>query len=800
MDELLHTPESIPQLVRRLRIHVCGVVQGVGFRPYVYHSAVRRNLGGFVLNTGDGVVIEVEGSPEAAEAFLEALPREAPPLVRIEELLVQKIAPVGEIRFEIRASRSGEFIFSAVPPDIAVCDDCLADTRDAKNRRYEYAFTNCTNCGPRYSIILDVPYDRPQTTMAGFAMCADCLAEYENPADRRFHAQPNACPLCGPHLWLTDSHGNRSSLAGARAVLESAVDILRNGGIVAWKGLGGYQIACDARNPEAVRELRRRKHRSEKAFAVMVGDLSVTNILCEVSMQEVALLNGLEKPIVLLRKRSKLDIAEDVAPGSASLGVMLPYTPLHDLLFRILKERCGPGSALVMTSGNLSEEPIVIDETEAQEKLSSIADAFMHHNRPIHTRVDDSVAHVVEGHPVLLRRSRGYAPVSLPGMRSQDEVLAVGAQQKSTFCLTRSGHALLSQHLGDLENYETLEFFQQTLDRMERLFHMNPQTVAYDLHPHYLSTQFALKLPMERRIGVQHHHAHIAACMAEHGLDGKVIGVAWDGTGYGTDGAIWGGEFLISDLSCFERFAHLRNIVLAGGDAAVREPWRVARSYLRDTFGAELDNLLVHGIRCPESVPEASVRFIDSLLAKRVNTIETSSCGRLFDAVASIIGLRQTVSFEGQAAMELEAIADKASNPVQSSYEFRLDEHDPTQVDMRSMIRQIVDDVGRGESPSRVSTRFHNTLVAVIHAVCVMARERTGLDRVCLGGGCFQNVRLLTSCLNSLHTSGFVVYYPQRVPANDGGISLGQAAIACETLRRGVETPSSSVFPVESQE
>jgi hydrogenase maturation protein HypF len=777
VESVLNSESRQPQ-PRRIHLLVRGVVQGVGFRPYVYQLASRFSLGGFVLNTGEGVVIEVEGPSSAVEQFLEALPRDVPPLVRITEMIQDELAPAGAQRFEIRSSRVGEFVFSPVPPDIAVCDACLAETRDPADRRYEYAFTNCTHCGPRYSIILDVPYDRALTTMGGFTMCAECRAEYEDPTNRRFHAQPNACPVCGPHLWLTDSRGQRSPLQTTRRILESAVDTLNEGGIVAWKGIGGYQIACDARNADAIRELRRRKQRSEKAFAVMVGDSSVAEGLCEVSPQELAVLNGAEKPITLLQQKQSANLAEGVAPGSASLGIMLPYTPLHDLLFRILDERCGPGAVLVMTSGNLSEEPIVIDEEEALQKLCDIADVFVHHNRPIHTRVDDSVVCVVEGRPMLLRRARGYAPVPLPAMHSDSEVLAVGAQQKSTFCLTRTGSALLSQHLGDLENLETLEFFEQTLDRMQRLFHVKPQTVVHDLHPNYLSTLFAQKVQTPKRIGVQHHHAHIAACMAEHRLNGKVIGVAWDGTGYGTDGAIWGGEFLIADLTGFKRFAHLRYIALAGGDAAVREPWRVARSYLRDA----LEPTALAALHDPPSVPEASVRMLDALLEKRVQSIDTSSCGRLFDAVASLIGLHQTVSFEGQAAMALEAIAGDST----FAYNHSIDDLDPLQVDMRPMIRQIVQDVAAGVPIHEISARFHNTLIAVALDVCLRARQSSGLSRVCLSGGCFQNVRLLTGCLRTLRHNGFEVFFPQSVPANDGGISLGQAAIACERLRQGV--------------
>jgi hydrogenase maturation protein HypF len=776
MGEYTRTAEEITGARWRLRVHVRGIVQGVGFRPFVYQLAKRWSLCGFVLNRGDGVVIEIEGLPAAIEEFLRRLKSEAPPLVSIADLEHEELETTGDDVFEIRRSQAGEFVFSPVPPDVAVCAECLAETQDRSDRRFEYVFTNCTNCGPRYSIILDVPYDRAQTTMATFALCEKCEAEYEDPANRRFHAQPNACPACGPHLWLTDSHGKRAPFEGARNVLEMAVDILRDGGIVAWKGLGGYQLACDALNGKAVRELRRRKHRNEKPFAVMVSDAKVAEDLSDVSRAELDILTGSEKPIVLLRRKERAQIAAEVAPGSALLGVMLPYTPMHDLLFRILEEKCGAGSVLVMTSGNMSEEPIVVDEAEAQEGLGEIADAFVHHNRAVHTRVDDSVLRVVDGETVLLRRARGYAPTPLQLEIANREVLACGAQQKSTFCLTKARYALLSQHLGDLENYETLVFFEQTLEGMQRLFHVSPQAVAHDLHPAYLSTQLAMKMKTDRRIGVQHHHAHIASCMAEHGLNEPVIGVAWDGTGYGTDKAVWGGEFLVADLARFERFAHLRNVTLAGGDAAVREPWRIARSYLRDAF----DNVAVRGLAFPQSVPEASVRIVDAMLQNGVQTVETSSCGRLFDAVASIVGLYQTVSFEGQAAMALEALADGA----EEAYGFSVDGQKPAQVDMRPMVRQIVDDVKRGEPVSRISARFHNTLVAIVVDTCTRMRIQTGLKRVCLSGGCFQNVRLLVGCLRTLRSDGFEVFFQQRVPCNDGGIALGQAAIACELLRR----------------
>lgn len=756
-----------------------GVVQGVGFRPYVYNLARRRGLAGFVLNSPRGVFIEVEGAPAAVESFVSALPAEAPPLVRIASVERAEIPPAGDLDFVIRESEGSGSAFALVPPDICVCEACLADSHEPDNRRFEYPFTNCTNCGPRYSIILDVPYDRPMTTMAEFAMCDDCRKEYKDAANRRFHAQPNACPVCGPRLTLHEPGGGASHGDSARAILERVADVLLKGGIVAWKGLGGYQLACDARSRAAVDELRRRKRRSEKPFAVMVGDVGTAEQLCFVSPEERTALLSPERPIVLLRRRPDADLADGVSPGNPSTGVMLPCTPMHDLLFRIVGERWGTPPALVMTSGNISEEPIVTENAEAEERLAGIADIFAHHNRRIHTRVDDSVVRVIEGAPMLLRRARGYAPQTIWLGRGEAEVLACGAQQKNTLCLTRAGFAIPSQHLGDLENFETLRFFEETLERMCRLFHVKPTAVAHDLHPGYMSTQQALKMAVMRRIGVQHHHAHIASCMAEHGLDGRVIGVAWDGTGFGTDKTTWGGEFLAADLAGFDRYARLRPVLLPGGDAGVREPWRVARSYLLDTFGT-----MPPDDRWALMAPADRLRVVDTMLQRRVNTIPTSSAGRLFDAVASLIGLRHSVSFEGQAAMTLEAAADAWSGRPQEPYDFAICGANPADVDLRPMIRQIVDEVQHGETQQAIAARFHVTMVAVIVEVCRRMRSALQLDRVCLSGGCFQNALLLEGCLRALREQGFTVFFPRIVPANDGGISLGQAAIACELLRQ----------------
>ncbi len=761
-------------------------MQGVGFRPYVYNLARRHGLAGFVLNSPRGVFVEIEGDPATLESFIAALPAEAPPLVRIAEIIRSRIPVLGEAAFSIHESDAVGSAFALVPPDICVCDACLEDTRDPANRRHDYPFTNCTNCGPRYSIILDVPYDRPMTTMAEFAMCEDCLREYRDPENRRFHAQPNACPVCGPHLELVEPNTEPTvSQKSPRAILTRVADLLHEGRIVAWKGLGGYQLACDARQSTAVQELRRRKQRSEKPFAIMVADARVAESLCFVSTEERAALTSRERPIVLLRRRafpdSGADLAEAVSPGNPTTGVMLPCTPMHDLLFRILRERWNSDPALIMTSGNISEEPIVIDNDEAEDRLASVADIFAHHNRRIHTRVDDSVVRVVSGLVMPIRRARGYAPMPIFLGSSDAEVLACGAQQKNTLCLTRAGFAIPSQHLGDLENYETLRFFEETLERMSRLFHVKPTAVAHDLHPGYLSTQYALRRTDLRPIGVQHHHAHIASCMAEHRLEGRVIGVAWDGTGFGTDSTIWGGEFLAVSYLNFDRFARLRPVLLAGGDSGVREPWRVARSYLLDTFGSIPDSPRWSAMAAPDRI-----RIIDAMLNRRVNTIPTSSAGRLFDAVASLIGLRHAVSFEGQAAMMLEAIADPDSHRA-DAYDFALaaSPSDPAliDVDLRPTIREIVAGVEAGQQQATLVARFHATLVAVIAEVCRRMRAELQLNRICLSGGCFQNAILLSGCIEALRGDGFEVFIHREVPANDGGISLGQAAIACEHFR-----------------
>jgi hydrogenase maturation protein HypF len=731
----------------RFEILVRGIVQGVGFRPFVYNLAKKLGLTGYVLNSSAGVLIDAEGESGQLRLLVTELRENPPPLAQIENLEIRDSAPAGYATFEIRESVDEPGQLAPVSPDVSTCQDCLRDLTTPGNRRFGYAFTNCTNCGPRYTITRMIPYDRPLTTMACFPMCEHCLREYEDPSNRRFHAQPNACPDCGPSLTLS---------------VETARELLHEGRILAIKGLGGFQLVCDPTNDAAVRLLRERKKRSDKPFALMVPDIAAAEKLCFVSDAERKALTSIRRPILILSRRPDAGLAQALAPGNNTLGVMLPYTPLHHLLFG------DQFTALVMTSGNVSEEPIVTGNREAAQRLSSIADAFLFHNRDIHTRVDDSVARVFAGQERVLRRSRGYAPHPVALNFPIAEILACGAELKNTFCLTKDHHAFLSQHIGDLENYETLVFYRETLERMKQLFRIAPTAVAYDLHPQYLSTKLALEMADVQQIGVQHHHAHIASCMAENGIPGKVIGVAFDGTGFGTDGKIWGGEFLVADFSGFERHAHFRYIALAGGDRAVREPWRLALSYLLDTFGARLDTLDLPLFR---RVTPKKIATVRSMIESHVNTVETSACGRLFDAVASIVGVRDEVNFEAQAAIELET---GAQSGVDDCYPFEISD----EIDVRPMIEQIVRDVLAAKPTAWISAAFHNTIAAIIVEVCGRLRATEGIDRVCLSGGTFQNVYLVERAVAGLAAVGFEVFLHSRVPPNDGGISLGQAVIA----------------------
>ena len=772
----------------RVRVVVQGIVQGVGFRPFVYGLANRLELTGFVRNDPGGVTIEVQGGPAVIDEFLRDLVATAPPLARIESVTPQFVGPIaGEEAFAIVASSdapgaSGSGWLALVSPDVATCDDCLAEIRDPSARRYGYAFTNCTNCGPRFTITTDIPYDRPNTTMAGFPMCDACRAEYEDPADRRFHAQPIACPVCGPAVSL-------AGVAPADALAVCA-DLLRGGSIVALKGLGGYHLVCDARNEKAVGELRARKVREDKPFALMASGVEAVRQICEVTDHEAALLGGYRRPVVLLRRRPVAveAVAPSVAPGNRFLGFMLPYTPLHHLLL----DAFGPGCVLVMTSGNHSDEPIAYVDGDARERLDPIADVFVSHNRPIHVRCDDSVTRSFRGEEYLLRRSRGYAPEPLLVAEAfPTPVLATGAELKHTFCLGSGTRAFLSHHIGDLENWETMRSFIEGVAHFCNVFQIRPTVIAHDLHPEYLATKWAIDqaegdaappqgVALEgcRLVGVQHHHAHIAACLADNQLPGPVIGLALDGTGWGTDGTIWGGEVLVADLAGFRRAGHLRQVALPGGAAAIREPWRTGANYLREAFGAGAADLRLPFVR------DNAGRWgtVLDMAVKGINSPMTSSAGRLFDAAAAIAGLRGAVNYEGQAAIELEQAADPASPsaypcPVESGSGVHV-------IDGVGLIRALAEDLASGTVRPLAAARFHNGLSAALVETCVRVRDEAGLEDVALSGGTFQNLLLLERVIAGLESVGFGVYRHRRVPANDGGISLGQAMVAGAIERR----------------
>ncbi len=747
-------------MMQRQSIRIEGIVQGVGFRPFVYQLAQSCGIAGWVRNDSRGVLIEAEGEAEALDRFLSGLRHNHPPLASISRFEQVDLPCQGESAFNILHSDAGLEKTAQVSPDTYVCADCLAELFDPADRRYRYPFINCTNCGPRYTIVTGIPYDRPNTTMDAFPMCPDCLREYRDPSSRRFHAQPNACPVCGPRLFLLDRSGAPLTVDDP---LAAAIEALQEGRIVAVKGLGGYHLAVDAGNDAAVAELRRRKVRDEKPFALMVRDLAAAATLVQIDATERRLLEGPERPIVLLRKQADHPLSELVAPRNRFFGVMLPYTPLHHLLLQDFP-------ALVMTSANLSDEPIAYEDAEARQRLGEIADLFLVHDRVIHTRTDDSIARVMAGRPLLLRRSRGYVPrgVFLPS--AQPPVLALGAELKNTVCLTQDDRAFLSQHIGDLKNVEVFDSFARTIEHLQNLFAVHPNIVAHDLHPDYYSSRFAEELPDVRRIAVQHHHAHLASCMAEHGLDGEVLGLIFDGIGYGDDGHIWGGEFLAGGYRSFTRFGHFRYAPMPGGDAATREPLRMALSYLVQAFGEELPPLPVVA-----DMAEMERTILLKMIAKGINSPLTSSCGRLFDGVAALIGLRRVVSYEGQAALELEMVIE----PDEGEYPFGLEvEGGELIFDPAPAVRALVDDLAAGIAPGILSARFHNTLARMMLAVCRSMRSATGFERVVLSGGVFQNLYLTERGATLLQSDGFDVYIHSLVPPNDGGLALGQAVVA----------------------
>lgn len=749
----------------RARLLVKGIVQGVGFRPFIYNLAIAHSLKGWVLNSTEGVSIEAEGDKSVLADFVDRVQHKAPPLASVDSVDVKYLPPAHYDTFVIRHSAGDKSKYIKISPDVCTCDDCLDELFHTQDRRYRYPFLNCTNCGPRFTIIKDIPYDRENTTMHGFRMCPSCQAEYDDPTNRRFHAQPNACPVCGPRVTLEDLQNEIQCDDPVRR----AIELLCAGKIIAVKGLGGFHLACDAENDDAVKTLRERKRRTYKPFAIMFANMEKIGQYCSVTEEEEQLLKNVQRPIVLLKKLPNSAISTSVAPNNNHFGAMLPYTPLHHLLLD------SPLSALVMTSGNISEEPIAVDNNEAERRLADLADYFLVHNRDIHMRCDDSVAVVHKGHQVMTRRSRGYAPYPVDLDFSMKEVLACGPELKNTFCLTKDNHAFVSHHIGDLQNIEAYNYYQDTIEHYKNLFRVDPEVVAYDLHPEYLSTKYALAQENIELVGVQHHHAHVVSCMAENGLDQQVIGVACDGTGYGPDGAIWGCEFLIADQSDFRRYAHLKYIPLPGGDAAAREPYRMAISYLYSTFGEDFASIDIPFIKRMDGKKTA---MIGRMIERGINAPLTSSCGRLFDAVSSLIGVRDVVTYEAQAAIELEMIA---ASDVSEAYKYEISAATSSTcltIDVREMFREIVSDLKRNISKAVVSAKFHNTVANFIVMVCEHIRGNYGINEVVLSGGVFQNRYLLTVVCHELEDRGFVPYFHKRVPTNDGGISLGQAVIA----------------------
>lgn len=759
----------------RLRVEIEGAVQGVGFRPYVYRLATDEGLGGWVLNDSRGVFLEVEGDEEAVGRFRSRLQKDPPPRARITSVRVREVPPDGETAFEIRFSREGGVKTVLVLPDVATCGVCLAEVRDPGNRRHRYPFANCTNCGPRFTIVRSLPYDRPNTTMAGFALCPDCRKEYGDPRDRRFHAQPNACDVCGPHLELWSPSGD--VLATKDDALLACCDALSVGRITAVKGLGGFHLMCDARRAATVAALRERKARYEKPLALMVRDVAMARALCEVPEEAALLLESPERPIVLLRARQGCGVAGNVAPENPNLGLMLPATPLHHLMLENL------GFPVVATSGNLSDEPICTDEREALSRLGGMADLFLVHDRPVERHVDDSVARIMDGVPRLLRRARGWAPLPVRLPTEIPSILAVGAHLKNSVALAVGRQVFLSQHIGDLETPEALAAFERVIADLTRLYETRPVAVAHDLHPDYLSTKWALGSGLPT-VAVQHHHAHLAACLAENGAPGPALGVTWDGTGNGTDGTVWGGEFLLGDATGFVRVAHLRPFRLPGGEAAVREPRRSAAGILWEMTREGNRGNFLEGNKegNPATVAAFSAvekRVLSSMLERAVNSPITTSAGRLFDAVASLLGVAQKCAFEGQAAMQLEWLADESEK---DSWNFSLEETGLKIVlDWSPVIEALLAERAAGVPTTRLAARFHNSLAAAIVEVAV----RVGCPRVALSGGCFQNRLLTERAAAGLRREGFDVLLHREVPTNDGGICLGQVAVAAARLATG---------------
>jgi hydrogenase maturation protein HypF len=758
------------EVIKRARYFFTGIVQGVGFRPFIYRLAVRLGLAGFVQNRPDGVLVEVQGSSTAIDSFFSSVAKELPPLANITSVESSEIAVTGDTEFKIIVSEKEGQGDVHIAPDSAVCADCLKELFDPADRRFRYPFINCTNCGPRLTIINDIPYDRVHTSMACFPLCPKCRAEYENPGNRRFHAEPNACPVCGPQLELRDADGE---IIPCEDPLEKAIEFITTGNVIAIKGLGGFHLCVNASSDEAVKKLRARKYREEKPLAIMVKDIEQARLIAELNDEEQLLLSSFQRPIVLLKKKKNALISNLVAPSVPNLGVMLPYAPLHYL---VLENKF---TALIMTSANQIDEPICISNREAVTRLKSIADYFLVHNRDILVRCDDSIAFVTAGKPQLMRRSRGYASRPLLLKESFPAVLALGPQLKATQCILKDNFAFLSPHIGDMETPQARDFFHESLALMKRITQSDPQIIACDYHPAYYSTQVAQELNAARIITVQHHHAHIVSCMAENKIDGDVIGLAMDGTGYGLDGNAWGGEFLIANSTQFQRFGHLQYFVLPGGQKAIHEPWRIGVSLLKQAYGKSWPDIASRLKLAPD---QTNFKLLDKIIETRLNSPLSSGMGRLFDGVAAIMGLRCKVSFEGQAAMELEAKAKSAGQVL--PFEILRNSDDSYILDVSAAIRAIVEDISSGKSMEEIASAFHATLAAAFASMSLEMRKETGINRVALSGGCFQNRLLLEGTMAELKKNGFDVYCHSQVPANDGGVSLGQAVIAGAIMKK----------------
>jgi len=782
--------------LKRTRIVIRGKVQGVGFRPFIYALASAVGLRGFCLNDNEGLIVEVEGhvDDDYIDGFIEEIKQQAPELARVDYIEREDLPPAYYSDFSIRESIKGDIFTSLyettdiISPDIATCDDCLSEMTDPSDRRYSYPFINCTHCGPRYTILRDIPYDRYNTTMSAFTMCESCQGEYDNPEDRRFHAQPNACPECGPALWIAESGSGTdvNSLSSEDVLCEASLR-LREGRILAVKGIGGFQLVCDASNDEAVQKLRELKRGSLKPFAVMAPSSDMANSFAVVDDNERTLLESSAAPIVLLEKTNPDELSEHIAPLTYTIGVMLPASPLHHLL-------CAGFTALVVTSGNLTGEPIAITNSEAMAKLSGIADYFLFHDREIHTRIDDSVVRSIgrreDARPMMIRRARGYVPGGLPLDEEMGEILACGAEMKGAFTLTKGFNALMSQHLGELSNFDSTIFFRETLFNLKDILGLSPKTIVHDMHPGYFTTSFAeeyrklVNIQSMRMVSVQHHHAHIAATMAEYSLNGLVVGVALDGTGYGVDGNIWGCEFMLARRRDYCRRAHLSYIPMPGGTKAAEEPWRMAVSYLYRAYGDDLTRALP---AFTKAIGGDKMQVIVKLIRDRINTPITSSAGRLFDCVAALLGLSYKAGFEAEAATLLEKSAvlfmrktHGGADELYPPYPYKITELEMMELDVSPVIRAIVDEINAGTSAGMIAARFHRTVAMMVVDIAVRLATESKLDTVVLSGGVFQNSLLLRMTVRALKDNNLKVYVSEKIPLNDGGISFGQAVVAWE--------------------